>query len=452
MTSLPRYLCILIVVLTASPVPGANGQTVPQIGEALADGDIALARELWRSLPAAPLQYSTLAAEDAHIILNLATGLMAAGWDDDAREVWEQSGSLEQRLQSIAFTALPVRDMLHSLRRAGALCEELGNQAEAQAVAEFIQEQLASTRIVKVVAAADSKATQDPQWRQKIRDRIRYCSKVLKDQFGIHLQIVATLVWDAPEVELSGGPSGFVPLLADLAETCPLGYRDAELILGFLSVPLTADGQPLPEMLVFGMAPPQYRGYAVVRDISFYARQRYQQSGRLYEVRAEWTLTPEAVRQTLLHEIGHAFGCLHTDAEGSVMRPGGQPAGAGLEFDTQNAAVIAAAKWMDIARGPYSLDEPELVDLLHAYHELEGACAEGNGAELCEAECYLALGELYEERGQLHEARHAYQSMLDLRQRVAPHVRIVGPGGKDMMAAAAAQAEEALAVLTEAED
>lgn len=57
-------------------------------------------------------------------------------------------------------------------------------------------------------------------------------------------------------------------------------------------------------------------------------------------------------RRTIAHEIGHAFGLLHTNREGSIMRPG---AGASLE-ETHNAKVdvyVFSAGEEDAARRAY---------------------------------------------------------------------------------------------------
>ncbi len=414
------------------------------IDRALQLDKLPVAWQLWLSLPHSGIQRLLATAPHAQTMLELACRLADADRLDDARRVWQQALPLTQRLDALA-AADDMPEKLHLLRRAQRLSRQLGNEAEADATATFIRSLLGSTRILKLVAAVDARATYDPLWRRKIRNRIRFCSGLLEKQFGIRLQIVATVVWEAPDIDPGAGPADFLKLLADLADACPLGYKGAELILGFLCVPLSADADHFPESMVFGMAPPRYRGYVVVCDVSIQGTEYYQAQGQVHQAPTQLVLSPAAVRQTLLHELGHAFGCLHTDDKNSVMRPGVNTC---LEFDAKNAAVMRAAKWMNIAKGPSSLDEPELLDLLDAYQGLEGACAQGNGAELYEAECYLALGDLYVERRQLQKAASAYQAVIDLHERVAPHLKIIDAGGTDMLARAARQAQQALETLS----
>jgi len=346
----------------------------------------AAADELWRdwAAPALPDE------EAVTLGLALARAHLSAGEAEQARSLSAQLAGPEAvpAVFSAAWQKRPSRQALQRLRAAIALAGETGEEAAQQRLASLLDQSLTAPRVLKVVARAHPSVLGDPNWRQKTRARIQSASQALAKQFNISLELTDLSPWRG----VSDDP--FVAM-ADLVNVQE--QTGADLALGFALTVVPPHLQHLldQETSVVGISWPPFRGRVLVRDLAILGGS---DSHLLIFNPGTGTLTPEAATATLVHELGHAFGAIHSPAADSVMQYGLR-GGLTTDFDEINAGIIRAAKWVDFQAGPDSLDEPELNQLVAAYRHAQRSFHTPDGVAEFLATAQCALARLFWQQG-----------------------------------------------------
>lgn len=319
-----------------------------------------------------------------------------------ATEFWRQSFDLSSAttLLKEGFRQGAYRDALHLARLNLRYAKAAGRTQDADALSAAIDACLASPRRVAVTCAIDKEATSDPGWESKIRARVDQVAQAFAIPFGINFDVTRLVSWDPPST------SDFQ--IQNAAIKSAVGSARPELTIGFIlevfpDHPANLDLASMHLWTGFGC--PHMGPYLLARDFSF----EYVTTGRA----SEWTMSPGAVAETLIHEMGHMFGALHVDDENSVMRAVSRQ-DPKRNFDALNARVIQLHKWQDLSKGADSLDEPELLELVQCYRDLAAACSRPNGAQEEESRAHMALARLYRERQNPARAAEEFEQVVAL--------------------------------------
>lgn len=349
------------------------------LGAWLDAGEAPSAHQLWQDW-AAP----ALPDHEAVVLgLRLARAHLSAGASEPARRLATQLADPEA--VPAAFEAMwdtgPPREALRVLRATIELADRTGEQAAQRRLTAFLAQALAAPRVLKVAARAHPSILGDPQWRRKTRGRLEAASQALSRQFNISLELVELTPWE-------GAHDDPFVAMEDLVNVQQ--ESGADLALGFALTVVPPHLQHLldEETSVVGVSWPPFRGRVLVRDLAI--RGGGDSHLLIFDPRTG-TLTPEAAAATLVHELGHAFGAVHSPDQESVMAFGLRGS-LTTHFDDANATIVRAAKWVDFHLGPDSLDEPELAQIVAAYRQILRAyrSSEGLGEYLATVICARA--------------------------------------------------------------
>ncbi len=254
-----------------------------------------------------------------------------------------------------------------------------------------------AARIVTVKIAAEENLGIRPAWKKDLKKLISISSATFKDQVGIEFRIAAWECW-RPE----RNPDSLDSVLEDLKRKVSPG--EADIVVGLVA-PAFVDDPPA------GIAD-YFNGCALLKFAD-----------------------PRAVAPIMLHELGHIFGAVDLEEEGSVM----DPRNPGFEFDPFSARIIRLNRDRSFGAGSFpfppsltnevlaafrtraSLNrrEPEL-HLFLAYLYLEsgddaraaGECLEVLKAGPDSTEVRVLLGNLRLARGDADAASAEYERIL----------------------------------------
>ncbi len=346
----------------------------------LRDGDRDAALETWeQTLPGEGAWPGVVAG--AELLLHLHyTG------DSRAGRFFSDSFNLDHALALLAegWRLKTYKEALHLARLQASYAREANRDRDARALEIGIQTRLDAPRLVEVTCVVDREATGDPEWQPRVRARVARVSEVFNKHFGIQFGVTEMATWD-PEAD-----GDFQNKYDSLKEA--LGGRRPELTIGFILEVFhmhPSEFNPAHKHFWLGFGCPHNGAYLLARDFSL--------EFEANDAVSQWALSPEAVSQTLTHEMGHMFGALHTEDPGSVMHPVSQTPPV-FAFDDLNRRIVLRRKWQDLSCGMASLDEPELVGLIQDYRELARVTTIENGARQEEARAHLALAKLYTQR------------------------------------------------------
>ncbi|MFQ6131215.1 MAG: hypothetical protein ACE5R4_04205 [Armatimonadota bacterium] len=376
---------------TGPSVADARRCALELLGAWVDAGDLAQADALWARWCAPALDDPAAIAAG----VRLAHAHLAQGEAQSAQQLAAQLAAPEA--VPAAFAAMwqqrPSREALHMLRATIALAAEAGEEGAQRRLEALLRDSLGGPRVLTVAARAHPSVLGDADWRAKTRARIQAASEALARQFNISLELTDLAPWRG----VSEDPFAAMPDLVNVQE-----QAGADLALGFAVTVVPPHLQHLldEETSVVGISWPPFRGRVLVRDLAIRGGA---DSHALVFDPLTGTLTPEAANATLVHELGHAFGAVHSPDGDSVMSYGlrGRPS---TDFDESNAAIVRAAKWVDFQTGPDSLDEPELDQLVDAYRRAQWSSrsAQGVGEFLATALC--ARARLWWEQGNMRGA------------------------------------------------
>lgn len=340
------------------------------------------ALELWRAtLLPAEISDATVDAS-----LELFQALLVAGGPKRAAPAWKEWYQWDRLRTAFETDGKPALDdaRFARLKRLHGVALALG-PAPPELAEHVRRVRFLRPRTLRVAAVIDRRIQEDVAWREKAINRVEFASRQFEKEFNLKLEISEFQFW-VPRDE--SGPNGFVEQLR-----ARKAKANADFLIGFVL-------HVLPESLkelagkhaqIVGYASPEFGGTMMLRDMAFLSR------------RSVSFFTPEIVNETSVHELGHAFGALHTDDKKSVMRQGfgAEPA---YTFDKYNARVCLFFKEFDFDRGFECFDEGELRELAAAYQDLQGKAKQGNGAEEREAKLRFLLARRLRAQGRNGEA------------------------------------------------
>jgi tetratricopeptide (TPR) repeat protein len=205
-------------------------------------------------------------------------------------------------------------------------------------------------RIITIKIAADQYLATGIAWKKDIKKLIGNSSEVFKEKFGIEFRITAWESWQ-PEKDLDS----FQAFLDDLKRKVPPG--EADIVVGLIA-PFYADDTP-----------------AGIAD--------YFNGCVLLKLANPWAMAP-----VILHELGHVFGAVDLEENGSVM----DPRNPGFEFDAFSARIITLNRDRSFHTGSFPFP-PGLTDDVIAAYQARGLLGR------CEPELHLFLAYLYIESG-----------------------------------------------------
>ncbi len=242
------------------------------------------------------------------------------------------------------------------------------------AASRLLQRAKRGRRRVYVRAAADPVFRGTANWEQRLRDRFAAAASQLSRQVEIDCVLTSVEPWDR-QVDAGAG----LDLVADLRAAFACGPN--EIVVGF-----TAERREPPEGgetwrvpgYSLGIAP-CFAGYTVVSEIIA------SRDGR------EWRIPEPTLRESLAHEVAHAFGAVHVSGPTLMRRAPG--ATARYDLHPMNAAVMRAARWIDFETRFDSLTQDELARLVEAYSELAKGAASDDGVHF-----YRGLALVYIDR------------------------------------------------------
>ncbi len=237
----------------------------------------------------------------------------------------------------------------------------------------------AGARVIRVAVAVTDVFRQDPAWKETFQRRLDYASKIFENEFKLKFKIVRIDSWSPPE-----GRQDSAYLIDDLTLRFPVS-SDIDLVVGLTRL---TDPKLLKNIADFDTL-------GIARPFSGYVLLRYPMT-TLFKIQQETVLT---------HELGHAFGAIHTNKPETIMSPIVQyqiP----TAFDAENREIISLTRKMDFRRGLESLPAAEIQRLLGSYLKL---MAFGQGFDF-----YYSLGVFYLRLGQTDDTLRAWEKAADI--------------------------------------
>jgi len=236
-----------------------------------------------------------------------------------------------------------------------------------------------SVREVKVGIAVTPEVKNNKDWKQQFERRLAYTSKIFETEFKVRFKPVTYLVWNPVEANREMGY-----LIEDLQNNFPL--KNVDVMIGLTQMdPKLLPGGEVKDFDSLGISRP-FSGYLVIRYPEM----------PLFKVQEETVLA---------HELGHAFGAVHTNQPDTIMCPlvtHQIP----TRFDPDNHRVILLTRGMDFRLGAEVFDRPLIERLLSAYLKL--------AAYNQPFEFYQALGAFYLKLGKDEDALKAWQAAVSL--------------------------------------
>jgi len=220
-------------------------------------------------------------------------------------------------------------------------------------------------RTVTLRVAAAEVLTINPSWKKDIKKLVSISSETFEDKFGIEFRIAAWEGW-RPDKHLRSLPA----ILEDLKQK--VRPEEADIVIGLVPPHLGGDTSS-----------------GIAEYISGYV---------LLELANPWTMAP-----VILHELGHVFGAVDLQEDGSVMNPGNP----GLDFDPFSARVITLNRERSYRTASFPFPPAHLKEVISAFR--------GRAAlKRHEPELHLFLAYLYVEAGDYPSASSESLEVLKL--------------------------------------
>jgi hypothetical protein len=382
------------VLLKGRPATGAQTDLGRDLVGALArSGKADAAEQLWRTA-ILPAEVSPVTADAS---LQLFQGLLVAGGPKRALPAWRDWYRWDRLRPAFEVDGHPAIDDAHFalLKRMFSVALAVGPSPPE--LSEHLRKvRFARPRTLRIVAAIDRRIQDDAAWKEKTINRVDFASKQFQKAYGLKLEVVDFQFW-VPRDE--GGPTGAVEQLR-----ARKAKAHADFIIGFILhvYPSSAEAMAMMRQAqIVGYASPEFGGTMVLRDMAF------------VDAGSVGYFPAETVNETITHELGHAFGALHTDDKASVMRQGfgAEPA---YTFDKYNARVCQVFKEFVFDKGYEFFDEGELRELAEGYRGLRGKCRQGNGAEGREATLRFLLARRLRAQSRKGEAIEQFAKVIEI--------------------------------------
>lgn len=231
-------------------------------------------------------------------------------------------------------------------------------------------------REIRVEVAVAPAFKSIPSWKSEFERRLGYASRIFENQFKIKFKPVRYVDWQPHNEQAE-----MVELLDDLRNTVPLS--DADMVIGLTYVKDLPQG--IKDLHTIGQARP-LSGHLVIRY----------PFNRLFKIQEETVLA---------HELGHAFGAVHTGNRSSIMSPVVEKQTPTL-FDEENRQIILQTRTLNFKKGPESLPANLLQFLLRSYLKM----ATANDS----SDFFYSLGLFYLHLGQPEDALKAWKKAVSM--------------------------------------
>lgn len=233
-------------------------------------------------------------------------------------------------------------------------------------------------REIRIEAAVSPGFQALPNWRSDFEKRLVYASRIFENEFKIKFKLIRYVKWSPFDEK-----GDMVALLDQLRGEAPL--TDVDMVIGlthYQNLPNTPEAK---DLHTIGQARP-FSGHLIIRY----------PANKLFRVQEDTVLA---------HEIGHAFGAIHTDDRNSIMSPVVERQ-IPTRFDPVNRQIISKTRALNFQKGPDSLPPQVLQILLQSYLKMAGR----NGS----SDFYYSLGLFYLQLGQPNDAIKSWKMAVSL--------------------------------------